>query len=176
MATTISIPDQIQVVGEPGSFYTLVSLDTLGPHASVLRNSRIIVEEQATEEKLEEQSDEEGDILVCGKCKCQYSDVEVFVHHKKSCKKQVVAEVARGEEIYYAVEQGPELAQLYLPSELVSLEEPNQQLVFQAKVDPPDKLLEDVEEEPGSENITTIVKMYFFHLNENLINIIKKKP
>ena len=59
-STTISIPDQIQIVGEPGSFYTIVSLDSLGPDTAMLQNSRIVLEDACSEEKVEDPMDEEA--------------------------------------------------------------------------------------------------------------------
>ena len=56
-STTISIPDQIQIVGEPGSFYTIVSLDSLGPDTTVLQNSRIVLEDACSDEKVDDQAD-----------------------------------------------------------------------------------------------------------------------
>ena len=144
-STTISIPDQIQIVGEPGSFYTIVSLDSLGPDSSVLQNSRIVLEDGCPDEKAEEE-EEEGDILLCGKCKAHYSDVEAFVQHKKTCSrdqaKKVETEVVHEEqELYYAVE--PEvldskgsagLTEIYLTtSQLVPIEKPQEQTISKVK-------------------------------------------
>ena len=145
-STTISIPDQIQIVGEPGSFYTIVSLDSLGPDSSVLQNSRIILEDGSPDEKAEEEEEEEGDILLCGKCKAHYSDVEAFVQHKKTCSrdqaKKVETEMVHEEqELYYAVE--PEvldskgsagLTEIYLTSsQLVPIEKPQEQTIPKVK-------------------------------------------
>ena len=144
-STTISIPDQIQIVGEPGSFYTIVSLDSLGPDSSVLQNSRIVLEDGCPEEKAEEE-EEEGDILLCGKCKAHYSDVEAFLQHKKTCRrdqaKKVETEMVHEEqELYYAVE--PEvldskgsagLTEIYLTtSQLVPVEKPQEQTIPKVK-------------------------------------------
>ena len=144
-STTISIPDQIQIVGEPGSFYTIVSLDSLGPDSSVLHNSRIILEDGCPDEKVEEE-EEEGDILLCGKCKAHYSDVEAFLQHKKTCRrdqaKKVETEMVHEEqELYYAVE--PEvldskgsagLTEIYLTtSQLVPVEKPQEQTIPKVK-------------------------------------------
>ena len=144
-STTISIPDQIQIVGEPGSFYTIVSLDSLGPDSSVLQNSRIVLEDGCPEEKAEEE-EEEGDILLCGKCKAHYSDVEAFLQHKKTCRrdqaKKVETEMVHEEqELYYAVE--PEvldskgsagLTEIYLAtSQLVPIEKPLEQTISKVK-------------------------------------------
>jgi len=137
--TTISIPNQIQIIGDTGNFYTLVSLDCLGD-ASVLQNSRIVLEDRHSGE--EKEDEEEGDILVCGKCKAQYSDVEVFMHHKKTCKRivhpmleeavkpceMIEPEPALRSDVFYTVESSlmggdPQLTQLYLdPSQLIPLE------------------------------------------------------
>ena len=145
-STTISIPDQIQIVGEPGSFYTIVSLDSLGPDSSVLQNSRIVLEDGCPEEKAEEE-EEEGDILLCGKCKAHYSDVEAFVQHKKTCSrdqaKKVETEVVVDEEqeLYYAVESevldskgSAGLTEIYLTtSQLVPIEKPQEQTIPKVK-------------------------------------------
>ena len=144
-STTISIPDQIQIVGEPGSFYTIVSLDSLGPDSSVLQNSRIVLEDGCPEEKAEEE-EEEGDILLCGKCKAHYSDVEAFLQHKKTCSrdqaKKVETEVVHEEqELYYAVESevldskgSAGLTEIYLTSsQLVPIEKPQEQTIPKVK-------------------------------------------
>ena len=157
-STTISIPDQIQIVGEPGSFYTIVSLDSLGPDTAVLQNSRIVLEENS-----ENPVDEEGDILVCGKCKAHYSDINVFLQHKKSCKKDVakkveteMAEEDEEEDVYYAVESGvldseAGLTQIYLTSsQLVPQEKPEEQVDLPTKVKP----AMEVEEPRQKENPT----------------------
>ena len=146
-STTISIPDQIQIVGEPGSFYTIVSLDSLGPDSSVLQNSRIVLEDGCPDEKAEEEEEEEeGDILLCGKCKAHYSDVEAFLQHKRTCRRdqaqKVETEVIHEEqELYYAVE--PEvldskgttgLTEIYLTtSQLVPIEKPQEQTIPKVK-------------------------------------------
>ena len=145
-STTISIPEQIQIVGEPGSFYTIVSLDSLGPDSSVLQNSRIVLEDGCPEEKAEEEEEEEGDILLCGKCKAHYSDVEAFLQHKKTCSrdqaKKVETEMVHEEqELYYAVE--PEvldskgsagMTEIYLTSsQLVPIEKPQEQTIPKVK-------------------------------------------
>ena len=169
-STTISIPDQIQIVGEPGSFYTIVSLDSLGPDSSVLQNSRIVLEDGCPEEKVEEE-EEEGDILLCGKCKAHYSDVEAFLQHKKTCSrdqaKKVETEVVHEEqELYYAVE--PEmvdskgtagLTEIYLTtSQLVPIEKPQEQAISKVKsgINTDDK--ESTEQKNSSERKIVLIK------------------
>ena len=72
------IPDHVQILGETGHFYTVVT-----------------VEAENQEAADDEEEEEEEDILVCGKCKAQFSDVQLFLQHKKrdcSRKKKVHAE------------------------------------------------------------------------------------
>ena len=72
------IPDHVQILGETGHFYTVVT-----------------VEAENQEAADDEEEEEEEDILVCGKCKAQFSDVQLFLQHKKrdcSRKKKVIAE------------------------------------------------------------------------------------
>ena len=167
-STTISIPDQIQIVGEPGSFYTIVSLDSLGPDTTVLQNSRIVLEDACSDEKVDDQAEEEeedGDILVCGKCKTHYSDINAFLQHKKSCKKETAKKVEMAEEnqeedVYYAVESGvldseAGLTQIYLTSsQLLPLEKPEEQVALQAKEKPAKEAERPRQEESPTEKQT----------------------
>ena len=178
-STTISIPDQIQIVGEPGSFYTIVSLDSLGPDTAMLQNSRIVLEDACSEnEKVEdpvEEEEEEGDILVCGKCKAHYSDINVFLQHKKSCKKDTLAKKVETEnmaeededqeDVYYAVESGVldseagGLTQIYLTSssQLLPLEKPQEHM--QTKVKPAKEVEEPKQDENSTAEKKTLPKM-----------------
>ena len=168
-STTISIPDQIQIVGEPGSFYTIVSLDSLGPDTTVLQNSRIVLEDACSDEKVDDQAEEEeeedGDILVCGKCKTHYSDINAFLQHKKGCKKETAKKVEMAEEnqeedVYYAVESGvldseAGLTQIYLTSsQLLPLEKPEEQVALQAKEKPAKEAERPRQEESPAEKQT----------------------
>lgn len=139
---SITIPDHIQLVGEPGHFYTVVAVENI-PDAAALQNSRIVYEEQ-------EQQEEEADILVCGKCKSQFSDVDLFLGHKKSCKKEKETKepapsfrpsqttTEDSQAVYYAVDSNlltddSQYTQLYIESsQLLPLSGGSEQIIEKA--------------------------------------------
>ena len=91
------IPDHVQLLGETGHFYTVVTVET---------------EDQETAGDQEDKEEEE-DVLVCGKCKSQFSDLELFIQHKKvDCRqkkktKAAEVEVEKEEEkqnVYFTVD------------------------------------------------------------------------
>ena len=98
------IPDHVQILGETGHFYTVVAVE----EAETSDDKRIAVEEEG-----EEQEEEQEDVLLCGKCKSQFSDIQLFIQHKKqscSAKKPRRAEAAGVEseqEVYITVESSP---------------------------------------------------------------------
>jgi hypothetical protein len=62
----------IQILGDQGKFFTVI---TLG-HGPGVRADRPIRADSDTGEE---------DILVCGRCKAQFSQVEQFLNHKRVC-------------------------------------------------------------------------------------------
>ena len=72
------VPGNIQLVGESGQFYTIVTLDNV-PNSDpepVILNLDTSIENDA--------SGAEADILVCGKCKTQFPRVQEFLDHKNT--------------------------------------------------------------------------------------------
>ena len=70
------LPSNIELVGETGQFYTILTVDNLPNHTS---EPVILNIDNST---LDDTS--EGDILVCGKCKAQFSRLQLFMDHKNS--------------------------------------------------------------------------------------------
>jgi hypothetical protein len=62
----------IQIVGDQGKFFTVI---TLGHEPGVRADRPIIADADTGEE----------DILVCGRCKAQFSQIEQFLSHKRVC-------------------------------------------------------------------------------------------
>ena len=72
------VPGNIQLVGESGQFYTIVTLDNVpdSDPEPVILNLDSSIENDA--------SGAEEDILVCGKCKTQFPRVQEFLDHKNN--------------------------------------------------------------------------------------------
>ena len=70
------VPGNIQLVGETGQFYTIVTLDNVPDNSPepVILNLDTSIQNDTSE----------GDILVCGKCKTQFPQVQQFLDHKNS--------------------------------------------------------------------------------------------
>ena len=82
---------QIHVIGDPGKFYTVIPVDDQQQHQhSVPSNppEEIYVLGRPAAGGEEEDEEEEEDILVCGRCKLRFSDLENFVSHKAACRKR----------------------------------------------------------------------------------------
>ena len=99
------IPDHVQILGETGHFYTVVAVEEA--EAEVEEDKAVVVEEE---------QEEQEDVLLCGKCKSQFSDIQLFIQHKKqNCSAKKVgrprrvetAEVEPEQEVYFTVESSP---------------------------------------------------------------------
>jgi len=75
-----SRPGQIHILGEPGKFYTVASVETI--ESSPRETFEAI---NQTSQSVEAADDD--DILVCGLCKLQVSHLDDFIKHKRKCKK-----------------------------------------------------------------------------------------
>ena len=72
------VPGNIQLVGDSGQFYTIVTLDNVpenDPGPVILNLDNTIQHDT---------SETEADILVCGKCQTQFPRVQQFLDHKNS--------------------------------------------------------------------------------------------
>ena len=99
------IPDHVQILGETGHFYTVVAVEEA--EAEVEEDKAVVVEEE---------QEEQEDVLLCGKCKSQFSDIQLFIQHKKqNCSAKKVGrprrvetnEVEPEQEVYFTVESSP---------------------------------------------------------------------
>ena len=171
----ITIPDHIQLVGETGHFYTVVAVENI-PEATTSESSRIVYEDQ-------DQQEDEADILVCGKCKCQFSDVDLFLGHKKTCKKEKESrdsaktfqpsqpEVADTQAVYYAVDSNlltaeTQYTQLYIESsQLLPLPGGSEQII--EKAIEPDNVVLDCNSLSENLQLNYVSTMSSSEINEN---------
>ena len=122
----VNLPGHIQLVGEPGHFYTVLAVQP---------------DQQQQQEEEEEQVEEQvgqaiifasydrsfqispQDLLVCGRCRAQFSDLALFLSHKKqqcSSSQQKQSSSQAGPAVFYTVQEEELLAeqsQLYLQAD-----------------------------------------------------------
>ena len=79
------LPSNIQLVGGSGHFYTIVTVDTDTSVSDLISTASVTEDGRVHYEKASTTSNSTNDILVCGRCKLQFSEIDEFLDHKRQC-------------------------------------------------------------------------------------------
>merc|ERR1712130_251762 len=79
------LPSNIQLVGGSGHFYTIVTVDNDTNVNDLISSAPVTDDGRVQDGKVSTTNTSTEDILVCGRCKSQFSEIEDFLAHKRQC-------------------------------------------------------------------------------------------
>ena len=76
------VPGNIQLVGDTGHFYTILTVDSVD-HVTVETAAADSEPAEDPRAAVDAETEDGGDILVCGRCRSHFSQVSKFLEHKR---------------------------------------------------------------------------------------------